>query len=155
MLGAIVSRESTVWNPSKHSDDDNLRWCWLRAIEWGNWPMFVSQPVVPIAILFWPWKIVVGVTIVLNILWALLIRYNVVILPLAYWATFFVRLKWLAFPLAAYLQYQRGAIALAILAILWPLIVIIVGPFMPPMVGRIQMMFMKSLGYQPTDANLL
>jgi hypothetical protein len=57
-----------VWNPSEHSDDENLRFCWLRAVEWGNWPTFISQPVVPIAILFWSWKIVVGAAVILNIL---------------------------------------------------------------------------------------
>jgi hypothetical protein len=144
-----------MWNPSEHSDDENLRWCWLRAVEWGNWPMFVSQPLVPVALVIWPWKPVIGVAMGLNILWALLIRYNVVIIPVAFWGAVFVRLKWLACPAAAFILYRRGATWLAALALLWPLAVIIIGPLMPTMIGRLQQMFMQCLGYQPTKANPL
>jgi len=137
----------SMWNRWANRDDENLRFCWLRAVEWGNWPAFVSQPVVPIALLFWPWKSVVFTTAILNILWVLFIRYRIVIVPLAYWGALFVRLKWIACPLAAFFLYRRGQTGVAVLALLWPVAVMIFGPMLAPKIGIIQEMFMQRLGY--------
>lgn len=45
----------SLWNPAEHSDQENLTWCYLRAIEWCAWPAFVSHPFIPILFLFVPW----------------------------------------------------------------------------------------------------
>ena len=42
-----VQEGCLVWNPADHSDQDNLTWSFLRAVEWGRWPIFLSQPVAP------------------------------------------------------------------------------------------------------------
>ena len=56
-----------MWNFDEHSDNDNMRWTWLRAVEWGMWPLFISQPIAPIALLFWPWWSVIGIIIAVNL----------------------------------------------------------------------------------------
>lgn len=143
-----------MWNPRENSDDENARFCLLRAMEWGNWPAFVSQPIAPIAFLFFPWKDVVLATAVLNVLWAFFVRYRIVIVPLAYWGCLFVRLKWIACPLVASLLYRRAEVGVSVLALLWPVVVMIFGPMMAPQVGRIQEMFMRCLGYSRTEETL-
>ena len=56
------------WNPGQHSDDDNLRWSWLRAVEWGRWPVFLSQPIGPVLLIWLPWQqvalLVIGATLI-------------------------------------------------------------------------------------------
>jgi hypothetical protein len=34
-----------MWNPDRHPDEENLRWAWLRAIEWKHWPLFFPEAV--------------------------------------------------------------------------------------------------------------
>ena len=136
-----------MWNPSEHSDDENLRWCWLRAVEWGNWPLFISQPVVPVVFLFVPWKTVVATVVIINLVWALGIRYSVVIVVPAFWGALFVRLKWLACPISAWLLYREGSSRLAVLALLWPVAIMVIGIITPPQIGKIQRMFMDCIGY--------
>jgi hypothetical protein len=70
--------------------------------------MFISQPIAPLLMLAWPWQIVALTAMAANIVWAIFIRYNVVIPWLAYWGAFFVRLKWVACPLAGYLLYSEA-----------------------------------------------
>ena len=143
-----------MWNPAECTDEENERWCLLRAMEWGSWPMFMSQPIAPLLMLVWPWPIVVFATVVANVLWAFFIRYNAVVPAMAYWGAFFFRLKWIACPLAACLLYLRGEKLGAAFALFWPWIAAF-GQFPAPMVGRIQKMFMRCLGYEPTEENPL
>lgn len=70
-----------MWNPNEHSDDLNLRWCWLRATEWIRWPYFISQPVVPVMLVFWPWQAVIAIVLICNLIWYFLIRPNFISLP--------------------------------------------------------------------------
>ena len=41
-----------LWKTAEHTEEENKRWCWLRACEWGQWPLFVSQPIIPPLLLF-------------------------------------------------------------------------------------------------------
>ena len=144
-----------MWNPNEHSDDDNLRWCHLRAMEWALWPIFVSQPIAPVALLFLSWWIVALVTLVASIFWSLFVRHNRVIPPLAWWEALFVRLKWLTCPVAACVLVYRGKMWLAVLALVWPLLVLLLTRPLallgPTRVGDIQKMFMRRLGYEPVS----
>ena len=139
-----------MWNPNEHTDDENLRWSWLRAAEWGSWPIFVSQPVAPVALLFFSWWSVMLVTIALNVVWSIFIRYRVVVPSLAFWGAVFVRLKWIASPIACYLLWHRQMKGSAAFALFWPLAVLVL-PHGSTQIGVIQKMFMQSLGYEPTD----
>lgn len=57
------------WNEYEHTDEENLKWSWLRAVEWGAFPIFVTQPIIPFLIFFFDWKIIIGVIIICNWLW--------------------------------------------------------------------------------------
>jgi len=138
-----------MWDPNNHSDDENLRWSWLRAVEWGSWPTFVSQPIVPIVFLFFRWWSVLVVITAANLLWKAFVTYRVVSVDLAFLGEHFARLKWIASILACYLLWRNGAKGTALLALFWPFL----AGFVPPIsaqIGVIQQMFMQRLGYEST-----
>lgn len=136
-----------LWNPAEHSDQENLTWSYLRAIEWNAWPVFVSQPIIPILFLFWPWLIVIVSLVILNLIWAFLVRHNFVVPHLAYFAPLFVQLKWVTVPVAVVILMIRGNYILAAVSLFWPLLAGIVGYVPGSLVGKTQKMFMASLGY--------
>ena len=43
-----------MWNPSEHTKEENTKWSWLRAIEWGQWPLFMSQIFAPLLLIIIP-----------------------------------------------------------------------------------------------------
>jgi hypothetical protein len=152
-----------VWNPSENSDEENLRWGWLRSVEWIRWPYFISQPIVPVMIAFWPWQYVILGVLICNLLWYFLIRPNFVSLQLADLGALFVRLKWVICPLMGYYFYSHGQKANAAIALFWPILIIVV-PSIPvvnlvtlvviPMsaIGPVQRRFMAALGYQTSSS---
>jgi hypothetical protein len=75
-----------------------------------------------------------------------------VIPPLAYWGALFVRLKWVACPVAAAILMSEGRPGQAVLALLWPavaaLLPIILAPLGAPRIGDIEKLFMNCLGYR-------
>ncbi|MBI1760251.1 MAG: hypothetical protein HYR56_02335 [Acidobacteria bacterium] len=143
-----------MWNPLQHSDEENTLWSWLRAVEWGRWPIFMSQPLAPIALLFLSWKAVVLVVVTLNILWAMLIRYNFVSVSAADFGVIFIRLKWLVCPMTCFYLYHNGETTKAAVALFWPLIIFVIGIIPTVQVGRIQKMFMYRLGYEFSESGI-
>ena len=139
-----------VWIPAEHSDQENLTWCRLRAVEWGRWPIFLSQAIAPLFLLFLPWYAVVLSTIALNLLWAISIRYRFISLAAAYYGVLVAKLKWVTCPgVAAYL-YINGDKLGAAFALFWPLVIFIIGASPATRTGKIQGMFMAKLGYEKT-----
>ncbi len=130
------------WNSSEHSDQDNLTWSYLRAMEWGRWPIFLSQPIAPILILFFDWKHVVIGVVVANVLWAL-VRYQFVSVSLAYFGALVVKLKWLTIPSVALYLFLKGQRMSAAISLFWPIIIFIIGILPTTQVGRIQKMLWK------------
>ena len=112
-----------TWNPFEHTDDENTRWCWLRAMEWRNWPIFLSPSLVPIMWLFWNWQIVALVLVVCNWMWYFIVgrRGRFVSVPLANIGVFIVKAKWIVCPMAAVYFYYNGMIVESIISLLWPL----------------------------------
>lgn len=141
-----------MWNPSEHTDQENLRWSWLRAVEWGSWPIFISQPLAPIAFLYFPWWSVILAILALNLVWSLFVRYRIVIPSLAYWGVIFVKLKWISGPISAFFLWSNGLHGIALLSLFWPIVLFLV-PHLPTQIGIIQKMFMKCLGYDPSQEN--
>lgn len=137
-----------TWNAAQHPDEVNLRWSLLRAIEWGRWPIFLSQPVAPILLLFLNWKAVVSSVIVVNLLWAIFVRYRFVSVVAAYWGAVMVKVKWVVCPAAAVYLFTRGDKIGAAISLFWPLLIFIVGAVPTTQVGRIQNLFMARLGYE-------
>lgn len=149
-----------LWNPHESSDEENLRWCWLRAVEWGRWPLFISQPLLPLMLFVWPWKEAVLIVLACNLVWRFAIAYNFVNVPLASFGPLIVRLKWIVCPVCGYYFYSAGDHVTAVIALLWPVFIIVV-PMIPVVnfisllvipthqIGVVQKMFMIALGYGP------
>ena len=131
------------WIPAEHSDQENLTWAWLRAVEWGRWPIFLSQPIAPVLLLLFSWPSAVIGTIVVNLLWAGFVRYRVVNVKAAYYGANFVRLKWIICPVVAIYLYSIGDVVGAALALLWPLLIFLIGALPTTQTGKIQNMFMS------------
>ena len=93
------------WDPSTHSNDENVRWSWLRAVEWASWPVFISQPIVPALLYFYDWSVIfVGVVLALAaFLWRALVVPSWVAPRLAQVGVFFVQLRFITSPAMAYL----------------------------------------------------
>ncbi len=136
------------WIPAEHSDQENLTWAWLRAVEWGRWPIFLSQPIAPLFLLFFSWPDIVIGTLLLNLLWAGFVRYRIVNVKAAYYGATIVRVKWLTCPIVAIYLYSGGELVGAALALLWPLLIFAIGVVPTTQIGKIQSMFMAQLGYE-------
>lgn len=141
------------WIPTKHSDEENLRWCWLRAVEWGRWPVFLSQVFGPFALLWADWKIVVGAVLITNMMWAVAVRYRFVSLNLAYWGVMFVTLRWLIWPASTTYLFWNHVQPEAWVAAAWPILLLPIGMFTPTQIDRIQNSFMAALGYTRRTAS--
>jgi len=155
-----------MWLPAEHSDEENLRWAWLRAVEWINWPLFISQPIVPVLLYFFDWSPIVVSAVLISYLWRLVVPQRFVSVGLANLAPSFVLLKFLSCPIMAFLIWQQNDRWGAALALLWPVAIhviefpitiieaVLAGIF--PVfkkaqstmhIGPVQQRFMAALGY--------
>ena len=141
-----------LWNPSEHSREENLRWCWLRAVEWGRLPLFLSQLFAPLLLLFVPWYYVVPGFFLLNLMWAG-IRYKFINAAMADALASAMILKWpVTVGCAGYLLWQ-GQIGAGLLALLWLLAAGVLGLVTPVDIGCIQAAMMHQLGLQAEEAS--
>lgn len=137
-----------IWNPAENSDELNSRWGRLRALEWSAWPLFISQALAPILLLFVPWvEVLIGVVLA-NLLWAG-VHHRFVSVAIASLSVHFVMLKWVICPATAAYLYFDGQITAAVLALLWPLVVLVVPGVPGARLGTIEGLFMRKLGYAP------
>jgi hypothetical protein len=143
-----------LYNPAENSDQNNLRWAWLRAVEWGAWPLYVFQPIAPILLLFFNWKIVVIFIYLLNLSWSL-IRYRFISPFFADIGNLAAHLKWpISIGIAIYFAFQRNYF-LALISLSWPLITILLSFFSPSTkIGVLQEIFMNSMGYKKKDSSV-
>lgn len=118
-----------MWDPQEHPDEENLRWAWLRAVEWREWPLFMSQPIIPILLYFYPSTWVIGSIVLLTFLWWLIVVPRMIAPNLADRGPLFVQLKFITSPVMAYLLWQKGDLWLAILALLWPLLGVFIAKY--------------------------
>jgi hypothetical protein len=108
-------------------DELKSRWLLLRSIEWINWPLFISQSVVPPLLWFYEWQPVVVAVIVVTILWRLAIATRCVSVKLVELGPLFVGLKFLICPIMALLIWWQGDRVGAVIALLWPAAVLLIG----------------------------
>src|SRR6266851_10288547 len=105
-----------------YTNDEVVRWAWLRAVEWGAFPAYVSQLVAPILFMSYPWYFVLIGVFVLGIIW-LPVRYAFVSVHLANTACIVV--VWFKWPAAIgssiFLFMHRQPVA-GVIALLWPLL---------------------------------
>ena len=135
------------WNANEHSDQENIAWAGLRAIEWGRWPVFISQPLAPVFLMFFQWYWVVLGVFGLNLFWALFIRYSFSHVNLASFGSIFALLKWISCPTCAVLLFLKANYFYSFLALFWPLLIFIIGAFPTSQTERIQSNFLTKLGY--------
>jgi hypothetical protein len=111
-------------------DEVKSQWCLLRAIEWARLPLFVAQPIAPLAILVFDFSYVFFAVLVISWVWVP-IRMSFVSLWLANFSSLFVHLKW---PIAAgcgfYLAVHGNYIAAAVAAG-WPLATLALTDYVP------------------------
>jgi hypothetical protein len=118
---------------------------WLRAVEWANWPIFLSYVFAPILLIFIWWPYVLAGFLILDILWAI-IRYSFVSLKLANMgAILVVRLKWAAAIIAAIYLFIQGRYISGALALLWQYSVVYF--CIPAKIGLIELAFAKKADY--------
>ena len=141
-------KELFVHNQHLYTDEENLRWCWLRAVEWGQWPLFIAQLFAPILLLFFVWwQVLLGI-VVLTWLWAL-IRYRYVNIFLVAFGPFVLILKWpVSIGIGIYFLIKNNYL-LAAISGLWPLITLLLICLVPSIqIGVIQTALMNRLGYE-------
>jgi hypothetical protein len=158
-----------MWNPSHHTDDENLRWALLRAVEWKEWPLFISQPVVPVLLYRYPWWSVVGILVVVTFAWRLTVAPRFTPWTAIDNATYFVLLRFVMSPLMAYLIWRNGYPWVAALALFWPwagnaivcwlltipeAVLIRSGSAQAGQIGVIQRRLMSRFGYTRLDAEV-
>ena len=133
-----------------YTDDEVRRWLWLRAIEWGAFPAYLSQPVAPILFIFYPWYFVILWIFILGVLWCFF-RYSFVSPGLA--GAVVVPVVWLKWPAAVgssvYLFWHHQIVA-GVFALIWPLVASFTG--LPAKIGVIELALAKKIGYAPPDA---
>jgi hypothetical protein len=135
-------------------EGDLHRWLFLRAVEWIDWPVFLSQPVVPILLIFYGWRYVFGALIIIDLLWAF-IRYSFVSPSLSNFGAKFV--TWIKWPAtigsAIYLLFVVHRYGLGIVVLVWAFTAGLVT--MPGgRIGRVELALAKCVGYADKDAEL-
>jgi hypothetical protein len=142
-----------IHNARTHSTQENIWWCWLRGCEWIGWPAFLSEPLVPILLFFWPlWQVLLGILIA-NICW-MPVRYRVVSVVLGSMGVYFRLLKWpLTVLMGAYFFWYGDHVNALICALWLPLSGAVIG-IIPPLgkIGVTQEMFMAAIGYEKVNA---
>jgi hypothetical protein len=128
-----------------YTNNEVRRWLWLRAIEWGAFPAYLSMPIAPILFIFYPWYFVILSIFLLNVVWCFF-RYLFVSVFLA--SIVVVPVVWLKWPAAigssVYLFCHHQIFA-GVIAVIWPWAAAFTG--IPGKVGVIEIMFAKKIGY--------
>lgn len=164
----------------EYSEEWLFRFSHVRAIEWCGMPLFISQPLVPIGLIFFPaWPFVL---IVVTASWAWrAVRYRLIgvsftqssggsnlfarygtpsisalnLIRLADCVQWLVHLKWPIAIGAGIILFLQGRIAQALLASLWPIATMILIPFSGAsgLVGVAQKAFLLAMGFVPTNGD--
>jgi hypothetical protein len=143
-----LTNQSILFNQNNYSDEENFRWCLLRGTEWGDWPLFVTQPIVPFLLLYFQWWHIIFTMIALTWFWKL-ICYKYVNVLFASLGAFFVASKWFTSIGMGIYFLANGQYFLAIFCSLYPLVLLVMMFLVPPTkIGVLQNMFINKLGYE-------
>jgi hypothetical protein len=123
MFGSAEEGVMSMWRSEQHSDDENLRWTLLRAVEWREWPLFLSQPIIPISLCLYPWTSVIFALTFTTFLWWLIVAPRVTPTTIIGLGIYFFWLKLFTAPLAAYWVWREGGEWAAIVILFSPLLV--------------------------------
>jgi len=149
---STVARFSWRITGIEFTEPELRRWLRLRAIEWANWPAFISQPLLPVLLVFFSWPYPLAGLIAADVLWAL-VRYSWVSPRLASLAALAVAwLKWPSVVGSAMYLLAHRSYAAGVIAVLWPLLAGFVR--VPAQLGKIELMLAKKVGYVDQTAQL-
>jgi hypothetical protein len=147
----------------RYSEAELQRWLHVRAIEWCAWPVFLSQPLVPIVIIFYSPAAVLVAVVIADILWRF-VRYPLASPRLAsLGANFVILLKWPCTIAATIYLCIHQRYGLAFLAVVWPFVGSLASlpgtlfwsfASRPTQVGAIELQLAKRIGYVHPDATL-
>jgi hypothetical protein len=130
-----------------YKPEEVLRLSWLRAAEWLSWPAFISQPILPVLYLFWPWYYVWAWVALANLMWRF-VRYRFVNYTLARVACLYVRLKWPVMGILSGYFLVHRAYLLAVLTLATPLVAMLMITLSTGMVGVVQRKFVDELLFE-------
>lgn len=130
------------------TEEEVTRLSWLRAVEWLAWPGFISQPIIPILYLFWPWYSVIAGVFLSNLAW-LFVRYRFVSYRLATLGCLFVRLKWPVMIACSFYFVWHHEYWKTFLTVATPLIVMLLCGLFGGQIGTAQRLFLKELVFDP------
>lgn len=130
-----------------YTSEEILRLAWLRAIEWLSWPAFISQPILPVLYLLWPWYYVLAWVALANLMWRS-VRYKFVNYTLANVACLYVRLKWPVMLVFSIYFFVHREYLLAVLTIATPLVAMVMITLSTGMVGVVQRIFVEELLFE-------
>ncbi len=139
-------------NFEEYTDNEIKRWLWLRAIEWGAFPAYLSQPVAPILFILYPWYFVVLGVVTVGAVWCF-VRYLFVSVNLA--GAVVIPVVWLKWPAAigsSIYLFVHHEPAAGVVALIWPLVAPFTG--LPAKSGIIELAFAKKIGCVLPDAEL-
>jgi len=110
-----------------YTDEEIARWLQLRALEWSSWPIFISQPILPVLLVMYPWKPVVIALLCVEAIWQF-VQYAFVSVRLSDISCLFVVwLKWPAALGSSIYLFVHGRYALGVAALTWPAVAVFVG----------------------------
>ena len=139
-------------NFAEYDDEALSRWVWLRAIEWGNWPAYLSQPIAPVLFIAFPWYFVVLGVLLLGVAWSL-VRYSFVSPRLADAAVLpVVCLKWPAAIGSCIYLVLHHQFAPGLIALFWPFLAAFVG--VPAKRRVIELALSRKIGFAAPDAEI-
>lgn len=117
----------------------------LRAIEWTNWPAFLSPLFVPILLIWVDWWLVLLGLVLVEMLWCL-VRYRVHNFAIANIASAFVQFgKWPVAILGFVVLIYHKHYAISFLSLLWPVLHGFIA--IPGQVGLAELNFAREIGY--------
>lgn len=141
---------SLFWDENRCTTEENGKWSQLRAMEWQHYPLYISQIFAPILMIFINFWIVLSIVYVISWLFWIFNRGKKVSLFLGKLG-FLVHLKWpISIICGLYIFFGLNNIIAAIVAALYPIIVLILLWAIPPSgkIGELEMKFMKKFGYE-------
>jgi hypothetical protein len=130
-----------------YTPEEISRLAWLRAAEWLAWPAFISQPLLPIFYLLWPWYYVIAWVALATVMWRF-VRYRFLSYTLAAAGCLFVRLKWPVMLVPSIYFAAHHEYWLAILTLCSPLVEMALVVLSPGMIGAVQRRIVGQLMFE-------
>jgi len=110
-----------------YTDAEIERWLQLRALEWSSWPVFLSQPILPVLLLLYPWQATLIALLCIEAIWQF-VQYAFVSVRLSDLSCLFVVwLKWPAAIVSSIYLLIHGRYGLGVLVLAWPVSAVFVG----------------------------